>query len=244
MSCKCLNSYKQGLGDGIPIGLGYLSVSFAFGISVVAAGLSALSAIGISATNLTSAGQVAGLAVIVAGGTLAEIALTQLVINLRYALMSISLSQRMDDSVGFWHRLLISFFITDEIFAVASDRSAMSGRYIGPRYMYGLATAPFIGWTLGTALGALSGDILPESIRNALGIAIYGMFIAIIIPPAKKNKGVLAAVIIAAVLSCVMNFVPVIASLFEAAPGFVIIICAVAAALVCAALFPRDEEVA
>lgn len=244
MKDTALNSFTQGLRDGIPIGLGYLSVSFAFGITVVTAGLSALSAIGISMTNLTSAGQVAGLSVIVAGGTLAEIALTQLVINLRYALMSVSLSQRMDDSVGFWRRLLISFFITDEIFAVASDRSGLSGRYIGPRYMYGLATAPYIGWALGTALGALSGDILPLSVRNALGIAIYGMFIAIIVPPAKKNRGVLAAVIIASGLSCVMNLVPQIAALFEAAPGFVIIICAVAAALVCAALFPRDEEVA
>lgn len=245
MSEKTLNSFKRGVRDGVPIGLGYLSVSFAFGITVVSSGLSALTAASISMTNLTSAGQVAGLAVILAAGTLGEMALTQLVINLRYALMSMSLSQRLADNVGIFKRMLIAFFITDEVFALASDRSAASGKYLGDKYMYGLAVMPYIGWSAGTVLGALSGNILPLSLRNALGVAIYGMFIAIIVPPSKKNRGVLFAVLIAVLLSCVMNFVPQILALFEGAPGFVIIICAVSAAVLAAIFFPKtNEEVA
>lgn len=238
MGSKVINSYAEGLKEGLPIGLGYLSVSFAFGILVVKEGLSALAAIGISMTNLTSAGQFAGLSVILAGATLGEMALTQFVINMRYALMSITLSQRFDDSVGRFKRMLLSFFVTDEIFAVAASRS----EYLGEKYMWGLATAPYIGWSLGTALGAVSGGLLPDSLRNALGIAIYGMFIAIIIPPAKKSRAVLAVVVIAAGLSCLFNLIPALSSAFSGAPGFVIIICAVAASAVGAVFFPVERE--
>lgn len=238
MNAKVIDSYTAGLRDGVPIGLGYLSVSFAFGILVVKEGLSALTAAAISMTNLTSAGQFAGLTIILAGATLAEMALTQFIINLRYALMSITLSQRMADSVGRFTRLLLAFFVTDEIFAVAASRP----EYIGQRYMWGLATAPYIGWSSGTILGALCGAALPEGLVNALGIAIYGMFIAIIIPPAKKEKAVLAVVAAASVLSCLFNLLPALSAWFAATPGLSIVLCAIAASAFGALLFPVPEE--
>ncbi|MGN0578783.1 MAG: AzlC family ABC transporter permease, partial [Ruminiclostridium sp.] len=186
--------FFKGLYHGIPIALGYLSVSFGFGIMAVKAGLSILAAVGISVTNLTSAGQAAGVAIIAAGGSYIEMALTQLVINIRYSLMGLSLSQRLDKSFTTPHRLLASFGITDEIFAVAS---AQPGK-VTPWYMYGLILISFLGWSGGTLLGAAAGQFLPAEITDAMGIVLYGMFLAIIIPPARKEKSVLTAVIIAA----------------------------------------------
>lgn len=228
-------SFSEGVKDGIPIGLGYLSVSFGFGIMSVQKGLSVLASVLISATNLTSAGQVAGIGIIAAGGTLIEMILAQLIINMRYALMSISLSQKLDGSFSTLHRFLTSFGMTDEIFAVASGKH----RDISTRYMYGLILMPFICWTMGTFLGAAAGEILPERLKAALGIAIYGMFIAIFIPPAKKSAGVLCAVAIAAGLSCCFNYIPVFSSI---SGGFVIIICALVAASAGAFFFPVKEE--
>lgn len=224
--------FLKGIRDGIPICLGYLSVSFGFGILAVGLGLSILSAVGISFTNLTSAGQVAGVGIIAAGGSLLEMALTQLVINIRYSLMGISLSQKLDGSFNTMHRMIASFGITDEIFAVAVSKKSVS-----PFYMYGLTAVSAFGWVLGTFLGAAAGNILPPSISRAMGIVLYGMFLAIIIPPAKKEKGVFAAVLIAAVLSIVFEFV-----LRFVSGGFAIIICSVAAAAICAVLFPIPEE--
>ena len=216
------SAYKEGFLAGMPIGLGYFPISFGFGISTVNLGIKAVYAILISVSNLTSAGQVAGISVIVAMGTLFEMALTQLIINLRYSLMGIALSQRLSPSFGTVHRFFTSFFITDEIFAVA----ATGKRPITPSYMYGLATLPFIGWSLGTACGALIGSVLPSAITTALGIAIYAMFIAIVIPPAKKDNGILFAAIFAAALNCVIRYAPFP---FKISPGFAIIICAVSA---------------
>ena len=148
--------FVQGLRDGIPIGLGYLSVAFGFGILCINLGLSALTAAGISLTNLTSAGQVAGVGIIAAGGTLVEMALTQLVINLRYSLFAISLSQKLDDSFTGFHRLIASFGITDEIFAAAY---AQKGK-LKPSYMYGVILVSAFGWVSGTFLGASLGQSL------------------------------------------------------------------------------------
>lgn len=228
---KVENSYKNGLKDGLAIGLGYLSVSFTFGIMAVDAGLPWWFAVLISLTNLTSAGQFAGLGLIVSGAPLIEQALTQLVINMRYALMSFSLSQKLDRSVTTPQRCVIAFANTDEIFAVAAGHE----EDVGKRYMFGLATLPIIGWTMGTLLGACAGMILPESVRSALGIAIYAMFIAIIIPPAKKSRGVQTAILMAAAMSCLFAFVPVLKNVSS---GFVIIICTVVTAAVCALIFP------
>lgn len=224
--------FIKGVRDGIPICLGYLSVSFGFGILATGLGISILAAVGISLTNLTSAGQVAGVGIIAAGGSLIEMALTQLVINIRYSLMGISLSQKLDKSFNTFHRMAASFGITDEIFAVAVSQKSVS-----PYYMYGLTAISAFGWVLGTFLGAAAGNFLPSSVSSAMGIVLYGMFLAIIIPPSKKEKGVLAAVLIAAVLSTVFEYVLAFVS-----GGFAIIICSVLAAAICAALFPVPEE--
>ena len=227
--------YKHGLIDGIPIAVGYLSVSFGFGITAVNLGIKIIHAVLISMTNLTSAGQVAGLSVMVAAGTLIEMALTQFVINVRYSLMGIALTQRLSDRFQTLHRLFASFFITDEIFAVAVTKKER----VTPSYMYGLATLPYIGWSLGTVLGAVAGNLLPVSVASALGIAIYGMFMAIVVPPAKEEKGVLAAVLVSAFISLTLYYVPVFKVI---SPGFAIIISGVAAALFAAAFVPVKEE--
>lgn len=225
-------NYVSGLKDGLPIALGYLSVSFTFGITAVGMGIPPLTAILISMTNLTSAGQVAGIGIIASGGSLWEMALAQLIINLRYALMSISLSQKLDRRFGLMHRIFAGFGITDEVFAVASGKQDE----IPAQYMYGLITLPYFFWAAGTAVGALLGGILPDFIKSALGIAIYGMFIAIVIPPAKKIKGVLPVALTAAALSCVIEFVP----LFDGiSSGISVIVCTVIAAAMGALLFPR-----
>ncbi len=227
--------YLKGFRHGIPIALGYLSVSFAFGIQAAAAGLSWLQAFLISAANLTSAGQVAALPLISGGAALAEMALTQFTINLRYALMSLSLGRKLDDSMGTLQRLVFSFANTDEIFAVASSQP---GR-VGKAYLYGLMTAPWFGWTLGTVLGAAAGTLLPAFVRSALGIALYGMFLAIILPPARKSRPARFVVIAAVALSLCFRYIPWLGSV---SPGFVIIICSVAAAGLGAVLYPAAEE--
>ncbi|MBD5144471.1 MAG: AzlC family ABC transporter permease [Ruminococcus sp.] len=227
--------FKEGLADGVPIGLGYLSVSFSFGIAAVTQRVSALAATVVSMTNLTSAGQVAGLSIITAAGTLLEMALAQLIINMRYALMSLSLSQKLDTGFTTPHRFLAAFGITDEIFAVASGKP----KEITPRYMYGLILLPFLCWSLGTLLGGIAGSVLPEILRSALGIAIYGMFIAIFIPPARKSVGVLVTVIISATMSCGLRYIPLFS---HVSSGFAIIICTLAASAAGAIWFPTKEQ--
>ena len=223
----------MGAKNGIPIGLGYLSVSFGIGILAAQYGFSTLIATLVSATNLTSAGQAAGLAVMAAGGTIIEMILTQFVINLRYALMGISLSQRLSPSFTTKHRFLASFGITDEIFAVASTRA----KPVTPAFMYGLISVSFIGWVGGTFIGAAAGHLLPTQIVNAMGITLYGMFLAIMIPPAKKNGGVLFVIILTAALSIAFKFLlPMISS------GFTVIICAVLSSIIGALLFPVTKK--
>ena len=227
------NEYRVGVNRGLPVGMGYFSVSFGFGAMAVSQGLKTLDAVLISATNLTSAGQFAGLTLIVAAATLWEMVLTQLVINSRYALMSLALSQRMGEKIGLLPRLLIAFFNTDEIFALAMAREAP----LTVPFLLGLGTLPFIGWTLGC--GALAGSILPLSIRTALGVMLYGMFIAIVVPPAKKNRDIFVAVVLALIFSSLFSWTP---GLKTVSPGLSIVICTVAAAALCAALFPVKEE--
>ena len=224
--------FLKGVRDGIPICLGYLSVSFGFGILATGLGISLLAAVGISLTNLTSAGQVAGVGIIAAGGSLIEMALTQFIINIRYSLMGISLSQKLDENFSTFHRLAASFGITDEIFAVAVSQKSVS-----PYYMYGLTVISALGWVSGTFLGGAAGNLLPESVSSALGIVLYGMFLAIIIPPSKKSKGVLITVLVAAALSIIFKYV-----LTSVSGGFAIIICAVLSAAICAVFFPVKEE--
>ncbi|MGM9563076.1 MAG: AzlC family ABC transporter permease [Faecousia sp.] len=232
---KEINSFAKGLHNGLPICFGYLSVAFAFGIFAVANGLSPAEALLISATNVTSAGQLAAVPIIASGGTLAELAISQLVINLRYALMSVSLSQKLGKSVRLIDRVLIAFVNTDEVFAVASSQNGT----VGGRYLYGLILTPFLGWTAGTILGAVAGNLLPDIIVRALGIAIYGMFIAIILPKAKAHRPTAICVLIAVALSCAFYYLPV---LKDIPSGFTIIICAVLAAAVMAVAAPVKAE--
>ena len=227
--------YKNGVQTGLPVGLGYFSVSFGFGAMAIAQGLNALDATLISATNLTSAGQFAGLTLIVAMGTLWEMVMTQIVINSRYSLMSIALAQRMGQRIGFFPRLFIAFFNTDEIFALAMARKEA----LTVPFMLGLGTLPIIGWTGGTLMGALAGSVLPADIRAALGVMLYGMFIAIVIPPAKQEKPVFITLILALIFSCLFAWVP---ALQAVSAGISIVICTVAAAAIAAALFPIAEK--
>ncbi len=228
--------FKSGFKNGIPIFLGYLAVSFTFGIAARNAGITSLQAILISATNLTSAGQFAALGVISASSGYIEMALTQLVINLRYCLMSSSLSQRFDVKTKPYHRYVIAFGVTDEIFGVSS---AYAYENVPPAYCYGLIAASWPGWVLGTALGCLSGNILPANVLSALGVALYGMFIAIIVPPAKNNKILLGIVIISMLASLVFAITPI---LKEISSGFRVIILTLVIAGVAAYLFPVKEE--
>lgn len=226
-------SFLKGMKDGIPICLGYFFVSFGFGILVIKSGLPAWVAVAISASNLTSAGQVAGVGVIAAGGSLLEIILTQLLINCRYSLMGLSLGQNLSKEFNFLHRALVSFGITDEIFGVASSQKEP----LRPVYMYGLMVVAIAGWVGGTIIGSLGGEIFPPRVTMAFGILLYGMFIAVIIPPIRESLANLVLILLAAFLSFLIYFfLPMISS------GFAIIISAVIAAVILAIAVPVEDE--
>lgn len=227
--------FFAGMKAGMPICIGYFSVSFGFGAMAVAQGLAIWHAILISATNLTSAGQFAGLTVIATGAAILEMVLTQLVINSRYALMSLALGQRLGPTVGTGKRLLAAFFNTDEVFALGMAQ----GKRLTTTFFVGAGVVAFLGWTAGTAMGAIAGSLLPKSIRMALGVMLYGMFIAIVVPQAKEEKPILISVILALVFSCLLAWVP---GLKEISGGLAIVISTVAAAALCAILFPVEEE--
>lgn len=229
------NSFVKGIIAGIPICLGYLSVAFAFGIFSVESGLTVIQALFISMANVTSAGQLAAVPIITAGGSLTELALSQLVINMRYALMSVSLSQKVSENVRPADRFIIAFMNTDEVFGVASG---CKGR-VGRRFLYGLILTPYLGWSIGTLLGAAAGAVLPEALTSALGIAIYAMFTAIVIPPAKKHRPTLFCVLFAVALSALFNFIPMLKKIPS---GFTVIICAAAASALFALFAPVDVE--
>lgn len=227
--------YFKGLHHGLAIGIGYFAVSFSFGILAVGKGISPFASVLISMTNLTSAGQFAGVTVIATCGTLVEMALIQFVINLRYALMGFSLSQKLPERTTLLERAVIAFGNTDEIFAVAT-----SGLHsLTTSYMLGLMTLPYIGWATGTLIGALAGQILPDSVTVALGISLYGMLISIVTPEARRQKSVRTVVIISIVLSCLFAFAPI---LKEISSGISIVICTVIASAVGAYFFPIKGE--
>ena len=229
-----INSFKKGLKDGLPICLGYFSVAFAFGIFAIENGLTVFQAVIISLTNLTSAGQLAGVP-IMANGSLIELAVSQLVINSRYSLMSVSLSQKFSKSVKLKDKFLIAYGNTDEIFAVAVSQKGD----VGKKYMWGLILLPVIGWTSGTLFGAIAGNILPTIITAALGLAIYGMFTAIVVPVAKKEKPTALCVLLAIALSCAFRYLPFLKNVPS---GFVVIICAVVASAIFAFVSPIKTE--
>lgn len=226
--------FSRGLRSGIPIGLGYLSVSFTFGIMAVSLGFEWWQALIISMATVTSAGQLAGIGVMNLPGQYATMLISQMTINLRYSFMSISLSQKLSPRFKRPLRFLLGFFMTDEIFAVASGEDE-----VDPVFFFGLSTIPYAGWTLGTLLGALLGNILPEIVMSALCLAIYGMFLAIILPPARRSKTVLLTIAIAAASHSLFYYLPY---LNKVPSGLSISICAIIAATVCAILFPIKDE--
>lgn len=229
-----MQDYRRGFQAGIPIGLGYLSVSFTFGMMAVAAGLSWWQAALISMCTVTSAGQFAGLGMMPLPGQTLAILVSQLTINIRYSFMSVSLSQRLDSRFsGVW-RWLLGFFVTDEIFAVASGEKCVTRSFFA-----GLATAPWFGWTLGTLIGALLGGILPHRLISALSLAIYSMFIAIVMPDVKAHRRVGLVVLLAIALRCLFYYVP---GLTAVNSGLAISAAAVGAAVLGAALFPVAPE--
>ena len=229
-----MKNFFRGLRAGIPIALGYLSVSFTFGIIAVKNGFTWWEAVLISMTCVTSAGQFSGINTMMMPGQYLDMIISQLTINVRYSFMSISLSQKVDSRFkGIW-RWLFGFMMTDEIFAVA-----VSEKSVSRSFMAGLVSLPYFGWALGTLLGAILGNVLPASVMSALGLAIYGMFVAIVVPDMKKEKAVIIAVVIAAVLSTMFTYVPV---LNKVSVGISISICAIVSAVVVAILFPVDDS--
>ncbi len=231
-------NFIRGVRRGLPVGVGYFSVSFGFGAMAVSQGIRVLDAALISISNLTSAGQFAGLTLIVAAASLWELVLTQIIINSRYSLMRLALSQRLGQDVGTLGRMAIAFANTDEVFALAMTEKEP----LRLEFMLGLGSLPVLGWSFGTLFGALAGSVLPQNIRTALGIMLYGMFIAIVVPPAKQEKPVLITVAVAIFLSCLFAWAP---GLNNLSPGLAIVVCTVAAAAFCAWRFPiREEEAA
>lgn len=222
--------FIAGIKAGLPIGLGYLSVSFTFGIMAISAGLYWWQALLISMLNLTSAGQLAGINIMIHPMQYIEMLIAQLTINIRYSFMSVSLSQKTDTSFKMIDRWILGAFVTDEIFGVAVTQEKVNKYFFA-----GLTVLPYIGWALGTLLGAVLGNVLPDIIMNALNIALYAMFIAIVIPEAKKSLAISIVSLIAIGLSCMFYFVPMLSSISS---GLTICISAIVATCIGAILFP------
>ncbi len=229
-----MSDFKRGLKSGIPIGLGYLSVSFTFGIIAITYGFTWWEALLISMTTVTSAGQFAGINIMRMPGYYISMLISQLTINVRYSFMSISLSQKLDDKFKGIKRWLLGFFMTDEIFAVAAGEKSVS-----VPFFTGLAVIPYIGWSLGTFLGAVLGNVLPDNVLNALSLAIYGMFVAIVVPDMKGKWNVTFVVIVAAVISILFTYVPY---MNKVSSGIAISISAVVASVLGALVFPVPDE--
>lgn len=222
-------SFATGLRDGIPIALGYFTVSIAFGLAAAAIGFPTLGLALMSATNLSSSGQFAGVAV-VAGGTLTELALTTLLVNLRYLLMSMSLSQRLAPGTSTLGRLVVAYGVTDEIFAVE-----LGHRNVRASYAAGLMALPILGWTSGTVVGAVAGEVLPESLAGPMGVLLYAMFTATVIPALKRSRPIAIVAAVAAVASALLYYVPATSGIQA---GWRIIIATLFASAIGAWLFP------
>ncbi len=229
-----MKDFKKGVRLGVPIGLGYLSVSFAFGILAVSKGFYWWQALIISMTTVTSAGQLAAVDTMLMPARYLEMLLSQLTINIRYSFMSVSLSQKTAAEFKGVKRWLLGFFMTDEIFAVASTQKDITSRLFA-----GLAVMPYLGWTLGTLLGSIMGNVLPDSLMNALNIAIYGMFVAIIVPDAKKSLKLCTVLLAAVGMSLAFYYLPCLKGVSS---GIAVCLCAIVSALVGALIFPVKEE--
>lgn len=230
-------AFRAGMHDGIPIALGYFTVSVSLGIAARNAGLTPFQGGLMSLTNMTSAGQFAGMTLIAAASGYLMMALMQLVINARYLLMSCSLSQRLDASVSLPRRLLLGLCVTDEIFGISI---AQGGSTLDPRYSLGAFTVACPGWTLGTVCGAVMGNVLPERLVSALSVALFGMLIAVFVPPCQKNRVVAGAVLCGMGCSLLCSLLPVLRGLSE---GTRLMVLTVVISLLAARLFPIREEI-
>lgn len=226
------NAFTSGFKDGIPIGLGYLAVSFSLGIAAQNAGLSPFQGFLASLLCNASAGEYAGFTLIAAAATYIEVAIITLITNARYLLMSCSLSQRMKLETPIYHRMLVAFGITDEFFGISIAREG----FINPFYNYGAMAVAMPCWAVGTALGALMGNLLPARLVSALSVALYGMFLAVIIPPSKKNKVIAGLVIICFAASSAAAYIPAISQIPS---GTRTIILTVVISAIAAVLFPK-----
>lgn len=231
--------FLRGMRDGVPIALGYFAVAFALGINASAV-MDAFQASLMSFLNVTSAGEAAGIAMLTAGTTYVELAFAQLVINLRYLLMSCSLSQKLDPKTSIWHRLLVGYGVTDEIFGISM---AVEGK-LKPLYSYGAIAVAVPGWTLGTLLGALLGNVLPLQVVSALSVALYAMFLAIILPPARKSPVIAVLVTVSMLASAGLSLLIKYLQWTWFTEGFRIIFLTVLIAGAAALLFPLKEEAA
>lgn len=229
------NVFREGMRDGIPIGLGYLAVSFSLGIAAKNAGLSPAQGFLASMLCNASAGEYAGFTLIAAGAAYLEVAIMTLVVNARYLLMSCAMSQRIAPGMPFYHRLLMAFDITDELFGIAIARPG----YLNPYYTYGAMLIAIPGWAFGTALGTAAGNILPLRLVSALSVALYGMFLAIIIPPARKNKVVAVLVGLCFLASFGASYLPVVSGM---SGGMRTILLTVLISAAAAILFPKEAE--
>ncbi len=229
--------FREGMRDGMPIAIGYFAVAFTLGIQCKAVGMTVWQAAIMSLVNVTSAGEFAGVSIIAAGGSYLSMALSQLIINLRYMLMSFALSQKVEPELSVPHRMGIAFGVTDEIFGIGIGRE---GR-LQPAYSYGAMLVAIPGWTAGTALGVIMGTILPEGIVSALSVALYGMFIAIIMPKAREDRHVTMAVLFSMAASYACSVIP---GVRDIASGTRIILLTVVIALAAALIFPKEEGMA
>lgn len=227
--------FKKGMQHGIPISLGYLAVSFTLGIAAKNAGLTAFQATITSMLVNASAGQFAGFTLIAAGASYLEMAVMILVANARYLLMSCALSQKLSSDTKFFHRLLIGFDVTDEIFGVSMSYPGK----LNPFYTYGVILVALPGWATGTCLGVLCGNVLPANVVSALSVGLYGMFLAIIIPPARKNKIIAGLVAFSMLASFLFSRLPIVSTVSS---GMRIIILTVFISGVAAILFPVKDE--
>ena len=226
--------YRKGLKDGVPIAMGYFAVAFTLGITAKNIGMTPLQSGLTSALMHASAGQFAAMNVIAANAGYLEMIITTIIVNLRYLLMSCSLSQKAGSEMGLGHRMMVSYFVTDEIFGISSS---VEGK-LNPYYNYGAASIASPGWVVGSFLGAAFGAILPASVANALNVALYGMFIAIVIPPAKKDKVIATVVVCSMLASYLFSCIPVIN---EISSGFKIMILTIVIATIAAWKCPINE---
>ena len=229
------SAFLNGLRDGIPIGLGYFAVSFSLGIEAQNVGLSFFQSFLASFFCNASAGEMAGFTVIAAKGTLFEMALITLIANIRYVLMSCAISQRVNPKMSIIHRFLIAYGLTDEIFGISIAKSG----YINPFYSYGAILCAGPCWWAGTVIGNIAGDIIPQSLVSALGVGLYGMFLAIIIPAGKKDKIIAALIVISFAASFCASYIPFICDISS---GTRIIVLTVVISLAAAILFPHKGE--